>query len=114
MSPERYDHLLRLTLPLITKKDTNLLEAIPAGERLAVTLQFLTSGESYQSLSFAYRIGKSTLSRTLRETCDAIFSVLKDPYLKPPSSKDDWKNIEKDFRDFWNMPHAVGAIDGNT
>ena len=112
MSPERYDHLLRLTLPLITKKDTNLLEAIPAGERLAVTLQFLTSGESYQSLSFAYRIGKSTLSRTLRETCDAIFSVLKDPYLKPPSSKDDWKNIEKDFRDFWNMPHAVGAIDG--
>ena len=100
MSPERYGHLLRLVSPLIKKQDTNLRKAILAGERLAVTLRFLASGESQQSLSFAYRIGKSTLSRILRETCDAIFSVLKDPYLKPPSPKDDWKNIEKDFRDF--------------
>ena len=84
MSPERYDHLLRLVSPLIKKQDTNLREAIPAGERLAVLLWFLASGESRQSLSFAYRIGKSTLSRILRETYDAIFSVLKDQYLKPP------------------------------
>ena len=85
MSPERYDHLLRLVSPFITKEDTNLREAILTGERLAVALWFLASGESQQSLSFAYRIGKSTLSRILRETCDAIFSVLKDPYLKPPT-----------------------------
>ena len=83
MSPEKYDHLLRLVSPLITKQETNLREANPAGERLAVTLRFLASGESQQSLSFAYRIGKSTLSRILRETCDAIFSVLKYSYLKP-------------------------------
>ena len=51
---------------------------VPAGERLAVMLRFLASEEPQQSLSFAYRIGKSTLSRILRETCDAIFSVLKD------------------------------------
>ena len=112
MSPEQYDNLLRLVSPLITKQDTNLHEAIPAGERLAVTLRFLVSGESQQSLSFAYRIRKSALSRILRETCDAIFSVLKDPYLKLPSSKDDSKNIEKDFIDFWNMPHVFDAIDG--
>ena len=112
MSPERYDHLLRLALPLIRKQDTNFCETIPAGERLAVMLRFLASEEPQQSLSSAYRIGMSTLSRILRETCDAIFSVLKDSYLKPPSSKDDWKNIEKDFRDFWNMSHVVGAIDG--
>ena len=57
MSPERYDNLLRLVSPLITKQDTNLHEAIPAGERLAVTLRFLVSGEPQQSLSLAYRIG---------------------------------------------------------
>ena len=67
MSPERYDHLLRLVSPLITKQDTNLHEAILAGERLAVMLRFLASGESQQSLSFAYRIGKLTLSRMLRQ-----------------------------------------------
>ena len=93
---------------MITKQDTNLREAVSAGERLAVTLRFLASGKSQQSPFFAYRIGKSTLSRILRKTCDDIFSVLKDPDLKPPSSKDDWKK----FRDFWNMPHVVGGIDG--
>ena len=113
MSPQRYDHPLWLVSPLITtKQDTNLREAIPAGKRLAVTLRFLASGESQQSLSFVYRIGKSPLSRILRETCTVIFSVLKDPYLKPSSSKDDCKNVEKEFRDFWNMPHVVGVIDG--
>ena len=34
MSPERYDHLLRLVSPLITKQDTNLREAIPADKGL--------------------------------------------------------------------------------
>ena len=52
-----------------------------------------------------------TLSSILRETCDATFSVSKDPYLKPPSCKDDRKNIKKDISDFWNMSHVVGAID---
>ena len=65
MSPERYDHLLRLVSPLIMKEDTSLREAILAGERLAVTLRFLASGESQQSLSFAYRFGKLTLIRIL-------------------------------------------------
>ena len=85
MSPDLYDHHYRLVSPLITKQGTSLRQTIPAGERAAVTLRLLASGESQQSLSFAYRIGKSTLSRILRETCDAIFSVLKDPYLKPPT-----------------------------
>ena len=31
MSPERYDLFLRLVSTLITKQDTNLREAIPAG-----------------------------------------------------------------------------------
>ena len=66
MSPERFDHLLGLVENSITKEDTNFRKAISAGERLAVTLRFLASGESQQSLSFAYLIGKSTLSRIIR------------------------------------------------
>ena len=85
MSPELYDHDFRLVSPLITKQGTSLRQTIPAGESAAVTLRLLASGKSQQSLSFAYRISKSTLSSILRETCDAIFSVLKDPYLKPPT-----------------------------
>ena len=29
-----------------------------------------------------------------------------------PSSTDDWRAIEKGFRDKWNFPHCIGALDG--
>ena len=97
MSPKRFDHLLGLVENSITKEDTNFRKAISAGDRLAVTLSFLASGESQQSLSFSYLIGKSTLSRIIRETCDAIFEALAGEYLHPPSSTEEWENIARDF-----------------
>ena len=72
----------------------------------------MASGESQQSLSFAFRIGKSTVSKIIRETCSAIYSALPTLYLKPPNSSEDWLKIVKDFEDIWNLPHVVGAIDG--
>ena len=96
MSPERFDHLLGLVKNSITKEDTNFRKAISAGERLAVTLRFLAS---QQLLSFAYLIGKSTLSRIIRETYDAIFEALGGEYLHPPSSTEEWENIARYFQE---------------
>ena len=76
MSPERFDHLLRLVGPLITKKNTRFRDAIPAGERLAITLRFLASGDSQISLSFMFRVGRKSVSRIVSETCKAIADVL--------------------------------------
>lgn len=112
MSPEKFAELLKLVTPLIAKKDTTFRKAISPAERLAVTLRFLATGESQQSLSFSFRIGRSTLSQILRETCDAIFSCLSDTYMRRPSSKAQWLNISKDFEDLWNLPHVLGALDG--
>ena len=53
MSPEQFDHLENMLEPLITKLSTNFREAISAGEILSLTLRFLESSESQQSLSFA-------------------------------------------------------------
>lgn len=111
MSPNRFQHLLGLVSPLISKKDTNMRKAITPEERLALTLRFLATGDSQQSLSFSFRIGKATLSRIIAETCDAIYEVLKDAYLSVPKTKDDWLKISQDFEEKWNMPHAVGCID---
>ena len=55
MSPERFEHLLQLIGPKITKEDTRFRKSIPAGECLALTLRFLASGDSQKSLSFSYR-----------------------------------------------------------
>ena len=110
--PKRFDHLLRLVENSIIKEDTNFCKAISAGERLTVTLGFLASGESQQSLSFAYLVAKSTLNCIIRETCEAIFETLAGEYLHPPSSTEEWENIAGDFQEIWNLPHIVGAIDG--
>ena len=30
-----------------------------------------------------------------------------------PTDPEDWKKIEERFRNRWNVPHAVSALDGN-
>ena len=77
MSPKRFDHLLELVKPITEKKDTNLRKSMSVEERLAITL---ATGDSQQSLSFSYRLGKATMSKIISETCKAIYTVLKDPY----------------------------------
>ena len=75
MSPDRFDHLLSLVEPAITKQN-NYRQPISAVERLCLTIRFLASGDSQQSLSFAFRIGRSTVSGIIRETCEAIYNIL--------------------------------------
>ena len=110
MSPERFDHLLSMVAPIITNQDTRFRKAIKAVVWLAITLHFLASGETQQSLSFAYCIGRSTLSRILKETCDTIYTALAEVYLRPLSTQHDWNKISHDFEEIWNLPHVLGAI----
>ena len=78
MSPERFQHLLDLVRPHIEKEDTKFRKAISAAERLAITLRFLATGDSQQTLSFSFRVGKATVRKIVAETSDAIYSVLKE------------------------------------
>lgn len=112
VTPERFEHLLSLVGPLITKTNTRMREAISAAERLTLTFRYLASGDDQQSLSFSYRIGRTTLSHIIQETLNAIWLALKDKYVSPPQSASDWKNISRDFQSIWHLPHCIGAIDG--
>lgn len=98
--------------PHIEKKNTNMREAIPSEERLAVTLRYLATGESYSSLQYQFRISASTLSLIIPEVCRIIFQVLKDDFLKCPSTSEEWLQIAKLFQDRWQLPHCLGAADG--
>ena len=48
----------------------------------------------------------------VRETCAAIWQVLSGTYLKAPATEEHWKSIAEDFEQEWDLPHAVGAVDG--
>ena len=112
MSPNRFQHLLELVRPLITKRDTKMRKAIIAEERLAVTLHFLATGDSQQSLSFSFRMGETTVNTIVTETSNAIYQVLKEKYLSAPHTKEEWLKISQEFEENWNMPHTIGCIDG--
>uniref|UniRef100_A0A1X7U532 Transposase Helix-turn-helix domain-containing protein n=1 Tax=Amphimedon queenslandica TaxID=400682 RepID=A0A1X7U532_AMPQE len=63
--------------PLIKRQDTVMRQAISPGERLAVTLRFLATGESYSILQYIYRIPAQTISKIVPDTCRAIVKALK-------------------------------------
>ena len=77
MSREDFVILLEMISPQI-KQNTFFREAIPPEVRLAVTLRFLASGDSYTSLQYTFKISRQVISRIIPEVCTAICEVLKD------------------------------------
>ena len=72
MSPATFDNLLSRVGPSITKQSTRLRKPISTGERLAVALQYLVTGDSMQTISFSFRLGHSTVCDIIGNTCEAI------------------------------------------
>ena len=111
LSPEQFNEILSLVKNDIKKEFTSWREPISTKERLAITLRYLATGESRRSLSAQYLVGRSTISKIICETTEAIWINLKDTYMKSPT-KDDFKNIAGDFKRKWDFPNCLGAIDG--
>ena len=75
-------------------------------------MRYLASGESQQSLSYSFRIGRSTASGIISEVCEAIWNRLSKNYVTVPSTKTEWEAISEDFMNIWDLPLCIGAIDG--
>ena len=56
-------------------------------------------------------MGERTVSKIIKNTCAAIVCSLSPVYLHRPN-KVIWRNIARGFRDFWNLPNCIGAING--
>ncbi|XP_067944974.1 uncharacterized protein [Watersipora subatra] len=111
ISPENFDYILEAIKPLITKQDTVMRKSIEPGLKLAATLHHLAEGSSHAAISAHYRLGRSTVSQIIDDTCVALWTVLQPIYLKPPSGPDEWRAIAEGF-ERWNFPHCLGSIDG--
>ncbi|XP_030750675.1 putative nuclease HARBI1 [Sitophilus oryzae] len=112
MSAADFRYLLDKIKFVIEKQNTHMRNSIPAAERLAITLRFLATGDSYHSLMYLFRIPVCTISRIIPEVCSAIYNVLKEEYLQVPSSEQEWLQIARQFEEKWNFPQCIGALDG--
>ena len=97
----------------ITKKTTTRRKPISVSERVALTLGFLPTGENFSSLEYQFCTSKCAISYIVFEVCNAIYSEMGDTCLAFSLTLDEWKALEKGFREKWNFPHCVGAIDGD-
>ena len=93
MSYENYCTLLRLIEPYIKKCDTSFRDAIEPGLKLAVTLHHLAEGASHVSIANHYRLGRSTVSAAIYDTCEALWKVLQPLYLKSPQGPTEWLKV---------------------
>jgi hypothetical protein len=80
-------------------------------DRLAVTLSFLTSGDSYHSLTYLFKISKKSISNIVPEVCTALVRVLSN-YVKTPTSAEEWVAVADEYRSKWKFDHCLGALDG--
>ncbi|XP_073401160.1 uncharacterized protein [Dendrobates tinctorius] len=111
MSQQSFNDLLGRVQEAIRRQDTQLCRAIPPEEWLLVTLRFLATGQTLSSLHFQYRIGISTLSGIVAETCQALWNVLCPEFMPLPTAEKWLENAEK----FWTVcsfPNCLGAVDG--
>ncbi|XP_071957894.1 uncharacterized protein [Antedon mediterranea] len=112
MTPERFSHLLSAVEPYLKIRQDRGRTAISAEERLVITLRYLATGDSMASQTFNFRVGRATVSNIIREICDSIWTALNKKYLRLPSSESEWMTIAEKFENDWNVPHAIGAVDG--
>ena len=89
--------------------ETNPIEC---DERLALTLRYLATGESFQYLSFQYRISFNAVSYIVTGCYKAIVEQMASDFVKVPSKKAEWRSISRKFEERWNFPYALGAVHG--
>ena len=114
MSRSRFEELLSMVSPHLRRRSYHCTArpAITPAERLAITIRFLATGNSQASMSFNFRVGRSTICEIVKETSEAIWSVLQPLYVKHPTTDEEWIGISNQFEKCWHFPHCVGAIDG--
>ncbi|CAH1960842.1 unnamed protein product [Acanthoscelides obtectus] len=111
MKSADFEYLINQIGHKIGKKTTPFRDPIPVRERLAVTLRFLASGDSYRSLSYIVTFSTQSISVIVPKVCNALIACLSDK-IKMPKLQEEWLQVANDFNRMWNYPHCCGSIDG--
>lgn len=87
-NPEQMNFVLSLTENDITKSGTNFVKfPISGKEKLALTLRYMATGESFGFLAFSFRISHSYINSIIKGTLSALCTNLM-PIFIPSSTKE--------------------------
>ena len=86
--------------------------SLDPGLKLAITLRYIATGNSYKSLQYSFRVAHNTIAVFIPEVCQAIVDELQDEVFKFPTTQDEWREVADKFGKRWNFHNACGALDG--
>ena len=112
ITPDLFEEMVEKLTPHLEKQTTFMRQPLEVGLKLAVTLRFLATGNSYASLQYSFRVHESTISKFVPEVCHAIIEVYKGEVLRCPKTDDQWKDVARRFSSRWNYHNCLGAVDG--
>ena len=70
-----FENIINLVGPKIMKNYTHFRQAISVQEKVALTLRFLATGDSYTSLQYLFKISKQGISEIAPHVCQAIIEA---------------------------------------
>ena len=112
MPPELFQELEQRITAELQRDRTWMRDPLRQGVKLAVTLRLLATGDSYTTLQYAFRVASSTINKFVPEVGDAIIRAYWDQVMRCPTLPEDWLQVKSVFRWRWNIPQALGALDG--
>ncbi|XP_077294602.1 uncharacterized protein LOC143917082 [Arctopsyche grandis] len=113
MTVTTFDYILKKIESRLKLTRTNFhpSDSITPAEKLIVTIRYLATGNSFRSLAFSFRMGKTTIANIVYLTCSAIWMELVDVHMPHPTHND-LKKIASDYYRLWQFPMCIGSIDG--
>ncbi len=112
MDPDMFFELVDRLSPRIEKQDTWYWKVLQPGLKVAITLQYLATGDSYHSLMYNFRVANNTISSIVRDICQTIIDKYAREVIVAPTTEAEWLQIADLFSSWWNFHNCLGAMDG--
>jgi hypothetical protein len=78
MSKTNFYKVLGIVEPMITKQNTRFRESVPAEMKLAITLRYLATRDSFMSLMYLFKVSKQFISSMLPAVLKAVIESLQN------------------------------------
>ncbi len=90
IDPDMFFELLDRLSPRIEKQDTWYWKALQSGLKVAITLWYLATDDSYHILMNNFRVAHNTISSIVRDVCQAIIDEYAREVIAAPTTEAEW------------------------
>lgn len=92
-----FEELLNVVRTRNAKKNTWYRQSIDPGLRLAITLRYLATGDSYKTLMYGFRVAQNTICGIILDVCEAIVAAYAEDAIQIPTEPKQWQAIAEQF-----------------